>query len=151
MKMNKIDYFKSMVEILKNGELAEECGCTYEELAQFCTEEIDRLEAASAKRKMQMNKTQKANVSLKEQLLGLLNDTPQTASDLAKFVTNENGEGISVQKASSLLRQMALEGVILVKDVKIAKKGAQKGYYLKPEEPEVPETETETETENSEG
>ena len=89
------------------------------------------------------------NVSLKEQLLGLLNDTPQTASDLAKFVTNENGEGISVQKASSLLRQMALEGVILVKDVKIAKKGAQKGYYLKPEEPEVPETETETE--NSEG
>ena len=49
---------------------------------------------------------------------------PKTASDVATEL------GVTPQKASALLRQVVAEGKATVTDVKVPKKGAQKGYTL---------------------
>ena len=104
---------RELYEIVVTGEITEEAKAK-------ATEEIAKLDARNAKRKGEESKKAKENAPIKESIAAVLTDEPQTASDIAKTV------GISVQKASSLLRQMD----VTVTDVKVKGKGTQKAYSL---------------------
>lgn len=94
------------------------------EAQEKAAEMLAKLDAANEKRRNTMSKTAKANEPIKEQILGILNDQPQTATVVGEAL------GISTQKASALLRQLAESGKVVKVNVKVAKKGIQKGYTI---------------------
>lgn len=99
-------------------------GTINDDIMNHAREAIEKMDARNAKRAGKPSKTALANAPLIEEIKGLLTAEPQTASVLAEKVD------ISVQKASALCRQIVANGDALVKDVKIPKKGKQKGYYV---------------------
>lgn len=94
------------------------------ELTAHAEAQIEKLDAANAKRSAKQKEKQEANMALMNDLIGYLTTDPQTASDLCGAIEE------SVQKTSSLLRMAVAEGKCSVKDVKVPKKGTQKGYFL---------------------
>ena len=94
-----------------------------EEIRTHAEAEIAKMDAANEKRKNKVSKKAEENAPLIEKIVTeVLNSEPVTASDVAAEL------GVSVQKASSLLRTIATAGNANVTDVKIPKKGTQKGY-----------------------
>ena len=91
-----------------------------EDLVEFATVELEKMDARNAARKDKPSKKSLENAPIIEAIKGVLTDEPQTASDIAGKVE------ISTQKASALLRQ--IEG-LTVTEVK-TKKGKVKGYSL---------------------
>jgi hypothetical protein len=96
-------------------------GTFNEEVIAHATEAIAKLDARNASRASKPSKTALANEPIKAKILEVLTTEPKVASEVAELV------GISVQKASALLRQ--IEG-LEVSEVKIPKKGKMKGYAL---------------------
>ena len=92
-----------------------------EEMTQFATDAIAKLDARNAKRASTESKTQIANKPIIEAISRVLTDEPMLASKIAELC------GISVNKASALAKKV--EGVQVV-DVKVKGKGTQKGYFL---------------------
>ena len=92
-----------------------------DELKTFATEAIAKLDARNAKRASTPSKKSLENAPYIEKIKGLLTSQPMLASEIATALE------ISTQKASALVKQV--EGVS-VTDVKVPKKGMQKGYYL---------------------
>lgn len=68
------------------------------------------------------------NAKLATHVAEMLTDEPKTASDIAAALTEELGEEIKVQKANYLLRSAVAMGLASQVDVKVPKKGTQKGY-----------------------
>lgn len=99
-------------------------GTINDEIKAHAEEAIEKMDARNAKRANTPSKTAIANAPLIEGIKELLTNEPQTAS-----VIGEKME-ISTPKASALLRQIVANGDALVTDVKVPKKGKQKGYYL---------------------
>jgi Fic family protein len=94
-----------------------------DEIREHAQAEIDKMDAANEKRKNKPSKKAEENAPLVETIVNeILGTEPVTASDVAATL------GVSVQKASSLLRTIAAAGNANVTDVKIPKKGTQKGY-----------------------
>lgn len=91
------------------------------ELASFAVAELEKLDARNAKRSEKPSKKSLENAPLIEKIKTLLTSEPTLASTVAESL------GISTQKASALLRQ--IDGVSVV-DVKVPKKGTQKGYFF---------------------
>lgn len=93
------------------------------ELKLFAEQEIEKMDARNAKRAHTPSKTAIANEPIKKAIVDLLRayDEPITASEVAEKV------GITVQKASALLRQ--IEG-IEVSEIKVKGKGKVKGYAV---------------------
>ena len=87
---------------------------------EFAKAEIEKMDIRNANRKDRPSKRTIENEPIKAKIAEVLTDTPKTASMIAEEV------GISVQKASALLRQME----VTVSEVKVPKKGKQKGYAL---------------------
>ena len=95
------------------------------ELRKFAAEELEKMDKALAKRKAKQSAKALANAPLIEQIKeNLLSDEPLLASVTGEYL------GVSVQKASALLRQMVADGIADVRDVKVLGKGIQKGYTL---------------------
>ena len=92
-----------------------------EEMTQFATDAIAKLDARNAKRSERPSKTQIANAPIIEAISRVLTDEPMLASKIAELC------GISTAKASALAKKV--EGVKVV-DVKVKGKGTQKGYFL---------------------
>lgn len=96
-----------------------------EELREFAAEEIKKLDKALEKRRAKQSAKALADAPLIEQIKeNLLSDEPLLASVAAEYL------GVSVQKASALLRRMVADGIADVRDVKVLGKGIQKGYTL---------------------
>ena len=89
---------------------------------------LEKLDAANEARKNKPSKKATENAPILEALTNALTIEPKVAADLAAEV------GITTQKASALLRQLALDGVAVATDVKVPKKGKVKGYALTPVE-----------------
>jgi predicted Rossmann fold nucleotide-binding protein DprA/Smf involved in DNA uptake len=89
------------------------------ELVLFAENEINKMNERNAKRKSTPSKTAIANEPIKAQIVEVLTETPQSASEIAEKV------GISTQKCSALLRQ--IEG-LTVTEIKVKGKGKVKGY-----------------------
>ena len=104
---------------------------TEEEIA-FAQKEIDALNARNAKRAATPSKTQLANEPLKAEILAKLKEINdfRTAGEVSSwFGLNDEGKPkVSVQKASSLLRQLVTGKVAEQTEVKVPKKGKQKAY-----------------------
>lgn len=76
------------------------------ELVDFIKHEIELINRKN--KSTTMTKTQVENVSIKENILAVLN-SPMTVTEIIKAL-NENGYGdFSSQKVSSLMRQLVLE------------------------------------------
>ena len=101
-----------------NGVIAETQNA---DLANFAVSELEKLDARNAKRASTPSKVQKENAPLIEKIKTLLTSEPKLASELAKEMN------LSTQKITPLVK--AVEGVQVV-DVKVPKKGTQKGYFL---------------------
>lgn len=92
-----------------------------EELSGFAANEIEKMNARNAKRAATPSKKAVANEPIKAEIVKVLSDTPQSASEIAGKVE------ISTQKASALLRQ--IDG-LTVSELKVKGKGKVKGYAL---------------------
>lgn len=99
-------------------------GTINDEIKTHAENAIAKMDARNLKRASTPSKTAVANAPLIEAIKGILTDTPQTASVIAEKID------ISVQKASALCRQIVTNGDAQVTEVKVPKKGKQKGYYL---------------------
>ena len=106
---------------------------TEEEIA-FAQKEIDALNARNAKRAATPSKTQLANEPLKAEILAKLKEINdfRTAGEVSSlFGLNDEGKPkVSVQKASSLLRQLVAGNVLEQTEIKVPKKGKQKAYKV---------------------
>jgi predicted HTH transcriptional regulator len=86
---------------------------------------LAKIDATNEKRRNTPSKAQEANAPLMDQIVAtVLTGEAKTASDVATEL------GVSPQKASALLRALVAEGKANVQDVKVPKKGTQKGYTL---------------------
>lgn len=94
-----------------------------EDLKAFAAERLAKLDATNEARKNKPSKKAQENAPIMEQIVNeVLTSEAQTASAVAEAV------GISVQKASALLRALVAEGRAEVTEVKLPKKGTQKAY-----------------------
>lgn len=94
-----------------------------QELRDEATARIAKLDATNEARKNKPSKKATENAPIMEQIVNeILTSEAQTASAIAEAA------GISVQKASALLRALVADGKATVTEVKIPKKGVQKAY-----------------------
>lgn len=94
-----------------------------EELKAEALARIEKIDATNEARKNKPSKKALENAPIMEQIVNeVLGTEAVTAGAVAEAV------GISVQKASALLRALVAEGKATVTEVKIPKKGVQKAY-----------------------
>ena len=94
-----------------------------EELKAEALARIEKIDATNEARKNKPSKKALENAPIMEQIVNeVLGAEAVTAGTVAEAV------GISVQKASALLRALVAEGKATVTEVKIPKKGTQKAY-----------------------
>lgn len=98
-------------------------------LREHADNELAKLDKRNAARSSKPSKTQLANEPIKAAILEWLSTQtePVTASVVGE------AHGISVQKASSLLRGLVEENKLTQSEVKVPKKGTQKAYAIKEE------------------
>ena len=109
--MTKREFYNAIA----NGQMTDE-------LMDYATEQIARMDSANEKRKNTLSKKQEENEAVKAEMLKHLGTEPMTATTVGELM------GISTQKASALLRQLVNDGKATATEVKIPKKGTQKGY-----------------------
>lgn len=99
-------------------------GMMNEEIQKQAELYIESMNSANEKRKSKMTPKQEENEQLKARIAEMLTNEPQTATVIGEALE------ITTQKASALMRQMVENGQAHKVDVKIPKKGIQKGYTL---------------------
>ena len=92
-----------------------------DELKDFATSALAKLDERNAKRASKPSKTQIANEPIIKAIANLLTSEPMLASEIASALE------ISTPKASALAKKV--EGVSVC-DVKVKGKGTQKGYFF---------------------
>lgn len=100
---------------IANGEMNDE-------VKTAAAEYIAKMDEANEKRKNTLSKKQEENEAIKAEILEHLNSEAKTATTIGELL------GISTQKASALLRLLVNDGKATATEVKIPKKGTQKGY-----------------------
>lgn len=95
-----------------------------EELKTWAEAEIKKLDERNAKRAEKNAEKRKENEPLKEKILAMLTSEPQVTTAIAEAI------GLSVPKTSPLCRELVSEGKAIATDVKVPRKGKQKGYSL---------------------
>lgn len=95
------------------------------ELAEFAQNELEKMDAASEKRKGKASKKAEENQPLVDRIVNeILTTEPQTATDIAAVLK------LSVQKTSALCRAAVAQGKAVQSEVKVPKKGTMKAYSL---------------------
>ena len=95
------------------------------EVREHAEAALNKLDASNEKRKNTTSKKALENQPLIDRIIDEILDTqPKTASDVAAVLE------VSVQKASMLCRAAVEQGHAKVQDIKVPKKGNQKGYTL---------------------
>ena len=99
------------------------CENCSDEVREYALAAIAKMDATNEARKNKPSKKATENAPILEQIANeILTTEAQTAATIAEAA------GISVQKASALLRQLVADGKATVTEVKIPKKGTQKAY-----------------------
>ena len=116
--MTQREFFTKAIEIFESSGNAE--------MAAFGKERISALDKRNENRSNKQTKTQIENDVIKSKILELYKSGNEV------FVASEVGEklGISTNKASALLRQLALADTLVASEVKVKGKGKVKGYSL---------------------
>lgn len=103
---------------VSNGEMDEE-------LMNYATAEIEKMDAANEKRKEKTSKKAEENQPLIDRIVNeILTTEPKTATDIAAVIE------LSVQKTSALCRAAVAQGKAVQSEVKVPKRGNQKAYAL---------------------
>lgn len=97
---------------------------TEETIKEFAIEEIAKMDLRNESRHNRPSKTAIENEPIKKAIMEQLDGTFKTASEIAGLVE------ISTQKASALLRQLVEEEKVVATEIKVPKKGKQKGYRV---------------------
>lgn len=92
------------------------------EIREYAENSLAKLDATNAARKNKPSKKAIENAPIMEAIEKALTNEYVTATVIAE------NQGISVQLASALCRKLVAEGKASVTDVKVPKKGTQKGY-----------------------
>lgn len=110
-------------------------GTINDEVKEFATEAIAKLDARNANRSAKPSKTQQENAPIKQALLEYLSNNE------GQFTEGQLGEalGITHNKAGALARQLVAEGVATSVEVKLPKVGKRKAYAIAVAEIEVVE------------
>ena len=116
-KMTKREFLTAIVELGVEGTISSELG-------DFAEEEIAKLDEALAKRREKASAKAAENAPLMDKIYEdiLKEDEVVTATVVGELME------VSTQKASALLRKLVDEKRATAEDVKIPKKGTQKGY-----------------------
>ena len=116
-KMTKREFLTAIVELGVEGTISSELG-------DFAEEEIAKLDEALAKRRAKVSAKAAENAPLMDKIYEdiLKEDEVVTATVVGELME------VSTQKASALLRKLVDEKRATAEDVKIPKKGTQKGY-----------------------
>lgn len=86
---------------------------------------LGKLDATNEKRRNAASKKELENLPIMEQMVNeVLSFEPMTASDIGAAL------GISHNKATPIAKMAVDRGLAGVKDIKVPKKGMQKGYFL---------------------
>ena len=86
---------------------------------------LGKLDATNEKRRNSTSKKEEENLPIMEQIVNeVLSFEPMTASDIGAAL------GISHNKATPIVKMAVARGLAGVKDIKVPKKGMQKGYFL---------------------
>ena len=86
---------------------------------------LGKLDATNEKRRNSTSKKEEENLPIMEQIVNeVLSFEPMTASDIGAAI------GISHNKATPIVKMAVARGLVGVKDIKVPKKGMQKGYFL---------------------
>ena len=95
------------------------------DIVEHATAALAKMDATNEARKNKPSKKSEENAPILAQIATeILTAEAQTASAIAEAA------GISVQKASALLRQLVADGKATVTEVKVPKKGVQKAYSI---------------------
>ena len=114
MEMTKREFYDAVIA----GEMTE----AMQEMAKA---EIVKMDTANEKRRNTVSKKAEENAPLIAKVVEeVLGEEPVTATDIAGVLE------ISVQKASYLARAAVADGKAVQVEVKVPKKGKQKGYTL---------------------
>lgn len=98
-----------------------------DEMRSFAEYMLEQMEHEASKRKAKTaEKSAEKNAAFRQRILEIMKAESET------FTTSEIAEAleVSVQKASAVLRGMVSDEILNVADVKVPKKGKQKGYSL---------------------
>ena len=98
-------------------------GTITDELVEWATEEVAKLDATNAKRKEKVTEKKAANIELAKSIISThLGAEPKSASEIAAEAE------ISTQKVSALFRMDEVADLIVKSDMKVKGKGIVKGY-----------------------
>ncbi len=101
------------------------------EIRDFATAAIGKLDATNEKRRNAQTKAAKENAPFVDYIVNsILGDQPMTATVVTEKINAGLDIKFTVQKVSSLLRAAVSAHRATALDVKIPKKGMQKGYVL---------------------
>ena len=99
-----------------------------DEMTDHATAEIAKLDKRNATPSKAEREKAEANELLKAQIVGILTALDEGEAVNAAYIAET--VGISVQKASALLRQICGDGQAVQSEAKIKGKGKVKGYYI---------------------
>lgn len=109
---------REFLTAISNGEMTEE-------LKDFATAEIEKMNNSAAARAAKPSKTQLENAPLVDRIVNeILGTEPKTATEVAEVLE------VKVQKASALLRMAVAQERAAQTEVKLPKKGTVKAYTL---------------------
>lgn len=117
---------------MKNREFLETVanGTINDEVVEFAKAEIEKIDAANAKRRENPTKAtlakRAANEELKGKVLGVLTENPIVVADIIAAI----GEDVTAQRINYVAHQLVDEGKAEAVDVKVPTKGTQRGYKL---------------------
>ena len=96
-----------------------------ESIKEHAKAALGKLDATNEKRRNAASKKELENLPIMEQIVNeVLSFEPMTASDIGAAL------GISHNKATPIVKMAVTRGLAGVKDIKVPKKGMQKGYFL---------------------
>ena len=109
---------REFLTAVSNGEMTDE-------LKDFATTEIEKMDNSAAARAAKPSKAQLENAPLVDRIVNeILGTEPKTATEVAEVLE------VNVQKASALLRMAVAQERAVQTEVKLPKKGKAKAYSL---------------------
>lgn len=99
-----------------------------DEMREFAEKQIVQMDTTNEKRKAKAAEKAKEKEPRIRMVADMLTDEPKTATMIAVELTEAEGAEVKVQTASALLRKAVEKGWANVQDIKVPKKGTQKGY-----------------------
>ena len=120
--MTNRDFYTAIINADLTAILEDEMAKSVKEHAEAA---LGKLDATNEKRRNAASKKEKENLPIMEQMVNeVLSFEPMTASDIGAAL------GISHNKATPIAKMAVDRGLVGVKDIKVPKKGMQKGYFL---------------------